>query len=72
MLELELQVTGQATEAAAVQQLLAEKEIPTQSVLLATAGGGDPASYASELSRLQAWADGSLDSYRVSGGSASP
>lgn len=66
VLELELQVTEQGAQAAAVEKLLSEKEVPLEDVLLATAGGGDPSSYASELSKLQNWVDGSLDTYRAS------
>ena len=62
---MELQVTGQAAQAAAVEALLEEKEVPVANVVLATAGGGDPAAYATELEKLQAWVDGSLDAYRV-------
>lgn len=62
---MELQVTGQAAQAAAVEQLLEDKEVPLQNVVLATAGGGDPTTYANELFKLQTWVDGSLDAYRV-------
>lgn len=34
-------------------------------VLLATAGNGDPDTYASEYAQFEAWVDGSLDAYRV-------
>lgn len=64
VLELELLVTEQGTQAAAVEKLLSDKEVPLEDVLLATAGRGDPTSYASELSKLQNWVDGSLDTYR--------
>jgi hypothetical protein len=65
VLELELQVTEQGAQAAAVEKLLGDKEVPLEDVLLATAGKGDPSSYASELSNLQNWVDGSLDTHRV-------
>lgn len=65
VLELELQVTEQGTQAAAVEKLLGDKEVPLEYVLLGTAGRGEPSSYASELSKLQIWVDSSLDTYRV-------
>ena len=65
ILELELQATGQAEQTSALQQAFGDKDIPIQDILHGTVGG-NPSTYATELSQLQTWVDGSLDTYKVS------
>lgn len=69
MLELELQANGDKDVTATAAQVWADKSGGSlvEGVLLGTAGGGDPTSYAAEFVQLANWVDGSLDIYRVSG-----
>lgn len=50
---------------AAEQLWLHNKNDALNKVLLATAGQGDPASYASQYAQFEDWVDGSLDAFRV-------